>query len=55
MDVDVKSDKPYYTWDKMKNDQEFKLKVKQLLDSLLNNEVKTPENCIRWNNLDEIE
>lgn len=55
MDIDVKSDKPYYTWDKMKNDQEFKLKVKQLLDSLLNNEVKTPENCIRWNNLDEIE
>lgn len=55
MDVDVKSDKPYYTWDKMKNDEEFKLKVKQLLDSLLNNEVKTPENCIRWNNLDEIE
>ncbi len=55
MDVDVKSDKPYYTWDKMKNDQEFKLKVKQLLDSLLNNEVKTPENCIRWNNLDDIE
>ena len=25
------------------------------LDSLLNNEVKTPENCIRWNNLDEIQ
>lgn len=55
LDVDVKSDKPYYTWDKMKTDEEFKLKVKQLLDSLLNNEVETPENCIRWNNLDEIE
>lgn len=55
LDIDVKSDKPYYTWDKMKTDEEFKLKVKQLLDSLLNNEVKTPENCIRWNNLDEIE
>lgn len=55
LDVDVKSDKPYYTWDKMKTDEEFKLKVKQLLDSLLNNEVERPENCIRWNNLDEIE
>ena len=50
----VTSDKPYYTLSKMKTDEGFTLKVKKLLDSLLNGDTIPPDNCIKWHKIDEL-
>lgn len=54
-DTEVSKDKPYYTVTKLKEDETFKLKIKQLFDALLDIEKQPPENCIRWNNITELE
>lgn len=53
-DQEVSKDKPYYTVTKMKNEEAFKLKVKQLFDALLNGENPAPQNCIRWKTIDDL-
>lgn len=52
--TEVSKNKPYYTITKIKTDDAFKLKVKQLFDALLNIEKQPPENCIRWNDINEL-
>lgn len=55
LDVTVNKDKPYYTLEKMKTDEDFKKKVKKLLDALLDSTIEPPQNCIRWKTIEEIE
>lgn len=50
----VSSDKPYNTLMNMKDDEELRLKVKQLFDALLNVEIDPPTNCIRWSSLEDL-
>lgn len=54
-DTEVSKDKPYYTVTKLKEDEIFRQKIKQLFDALLDIGKQPPENCIRWSNITEIE
>lgn len=47
-------DKPYYTFSKIKSDENFKRKVKQLMDSLLDNTIEPPDGCIKWSKIDDL-
>jgi len=51
----VSSDKPYNAVARLKEDASLKAKVKQLLDSLLNASNHPPGNCIRWDDLIQLE
>lgn len=51
----VSKEKPYHTLEKMKNDKDFREKVKALLDALLDNKKEPPKNCICWQQLSDIE
>jgi len=51
----VSSDKPYNAIVRLKEDASLNVKVKQLLDSLLNEDIQPPRNCIRWNNIKQLE
>lgn len=54
MGKEITKDKPYSTYKKLKADDEFKIKVKNLLDALHNKESEIPANCIMWNNINEL-
>lgn len=54
-DAEVTKDKPYYTVTKLKEEDSFRQKIKQLFDALLDIEKQPPENCIRWSNITELE
>ena len=54
MGKEVTKDKPYSTYKKLKEDDEFKIKVKNLLDALLNKESEIPAKCIMWNDINEL-
>lgn len=54
-DTEVSKDKPYNTILKMKSDDAFKLRIKQLFDALLDIEKQPPNNCIRWNDISELD
>lgn len=54
-DTEVSKDKPYHTISKLKTDDDFKSKINQLFDALLDIEKQPPENCIRWNDISELE
>lgn len=55
LDMTISKDKPFFALEKMKTDLIFKVKVKRLLDALLDNEIEPPENCICWQTLNDIE
>jgi putative ATP-dependent endonuclease of OLD family len=50
----VKYDKPYSAILKIRSDDTLKTTVKQLLDSLLAINISPPQNCIRWNNIEQL-
>ena len=51
---DATKDKPYNAVVKLKEDGRLKEKVKLLLDGLLNAYGELPENCIRWDNIEQL-
>lgn len=53
--MEVNKDKPYNAIIKMKTNDEYKSKIKQLFDSLLDIEKQPPLNCIRWNDISQLE
>lgn len=53
--TEVCKDKPYNAIIKLKTDDRYKSKIRQLFDSLLDIEKQPPENCIRWNNISQLE
>lgn len=50
----ISKDKPYHALSQMKTDETFKLKVKDLFDSLLDSSKEPPENCVRWSKIEEL-
>jgi len=50
----IDRDKPYNAIEKIKENDDFKAKVKQLFDCLLDASCSPPENCIKWDNIDQL-
>jgi len=51
----AKRDKPYNAISKIRDDAPLKQLVKQLLDSLLDASIPPPDNCIKWDNIEQLQ
>lgn len=51
---EAKSEKPYNALSRIRSDEASKLRVKALLDGLLDPAGAVPDACIRWTNLDQL-
>lgn len=53
-DESVVSDKPYNSLKKLRNNVEFRQRVEKLFDGLLDPSKELPDNCRRWNSMDDL-
>ena len=51
---EIKGDKPFNTLDEIRNNDDVRVKIKQLLDHLLDNTKQLPPNCINWTSLEQL-
>ncbi|MCM2539092.1 ATP-dependent nuclease [Burkholderia glumae] len=52
---EVKTDKPYNAFVRIRDDSELQAKVCDLLDALLDSNLPVPKGCTRWNAIDQLE
>jgi putative ATP-dependent endonuclease of the OLD family len=54
-DEDAKADKPYNALTKISDNPTLQAKVCKLLDALIDNAIEPPDDCVRWNSIDDLE